>query len=433
MLNQEKEKEDLIQEWPKIRAEQQQELDPLDEKIVKLNQQASALLGEDDDAADAIFAQIEDLESEKKALAAKHTEVKSQWAQKMASKRTEHLKAAVTLPSQMAEARKTFIGVAEKTTSAPAAPTAATEDPAITAKRKALLAEVLKCMDAKSKLSAAHSQATKNDDELLATNNLKVDEYRARKAEREKALQDIAARINEARQIRKAFLEEVETAAACAAKPPKVFKVPEVPKTTPRKVMPAVSLGPPLPPASPTGSDSLEASLGESAISFASKIGDVTADMQRQQKNLIKAQKAFMEAKLKKKRKDYYEQPRLTGITKLTHPLMVQLISESLANDKFNDLGKELEPRNGDLYIYKCDKKETVAALDQLPWRNDGVDKRTNQKFPNWEFEQTNYIKSKVNREERKYILTDHQHGIQVLHYRLAIIPYFILKQCKLK
>ena len=104
-----------------------------------------------------------------------------------------------------------------------------------------------------------------------------------------------------------------------------------------------------------------------------------------------------------------------------------------MANDKFNDLGKELEPRNGDLYIYKCDKKETVAALDQLPWRNDGVDKRTNQKFPNWEFEQTNYIKSKVNREERKYILTDHQHGIQVLHYRLAIIPYFILKQCKLK
>ena len=82
-------------------------------------------MGEDYAAADAILAQADELELEKKALAAQHTEVNNQWAQKMANKRNEVFRAVKTLPSQMKEAREAFIGVAEKAFSAPAAPTAA--------------------------------------------------------------------------------------------------------------------------------------------------------------------------------------------------------------------------------------------------------------------------------------------------------------------
>ena len=159
-------------------------------------------------------------------------------------------------------------------------------------------------------------------------------------------------------------------------------------------------------------------------------------DLNRQTKKLIKQQKAVMEAKLRKKRKDYYEQPRLTGITKLLLPMAAQLIAESLANDKFNDLEKTVEPRNGDLYIYRCDTKEHVAALDKQAWRNDGVKQRDNKKaLPDRVFEQTTYIASSINKEERRYILSDPQHGVQVLHYRLVISHLCIttLKQCTLK
>ena len=423
MINLDKEKEGLIQEWAKIRAEQQQELDPLDTKIVKLNQQASALMGEDYSAADTLLAQVEVLESQKKALAAKHTEVKSQWAQKMASKRTEHLKAAVTLPSQMAEARNAFIGVAEKTTSAPAAPKAATEDPAITAKREALLAEVRKCMDAKSELSAAQSQATKNDDELLATNNLTMDEYIARKDAREKAFEDIIGKLKDARQAQKAFLDSVKsapaTAAAAAAAPPSphVFKVPDVPKTTPRKVMPTFSLGPSMPPAPPA----TPASLGESSISSDPDAGDVTAALKRKEKRLAKQEVAFLNANLKKKKKDQYEQPLFTGITKIRHPLVVQLISECMASNKFNTLTKPVLPRNGDVYIYQCGAKQPVIDLDQQTWKHEGTQIRRNVRtHPGREFFSTYYIKSVDNREEKKYIWSDEANGVQVLFYRLV-------------
>ena len=438
MNNLDKAKEDLSQEWAKIREEQQQKIDLLDENLVQLNEKASGLLGVDEEAADAIFADSDRLESHKKALQTEHTEVNNEWAKRMASKRSEVYKAIRTCPSQMQAARTVFIAAAKMATSAPAAPTAATEDPAITAKNVALLAEVQSLIDDLKELKAANGQADKEDGELHAAKKLTQEESDARKAVRTKAFDELQARIVEARKVRKVFLDKAKSATAekAAALPPQVSKLPKVPMTTPRKVMPKVSLGPQLPPATPTGSDSFGASLGESAISFGSNPGDVTADLNRQTKKLIKQQKAVMEAKLRKKRKDYYEQPRLTGITKLLLPMAAQLIAESLANDKFNDLEKTVEPRNGDLYIYRCDTKEHVAALDKQAWRNDGVKQRDNKKaLPDRVFEQTTYIASSINKEERRYILSDPQHGVQVLHYRLVISHLCIttLKQCTLK
>ena len=220
-INLDNEKEDLYQEWAKIRAEQQQELDPFHAKTVQLNYQASALMGEDYAAADAILAQSYELELEKKALAAQHTEVNNQWAQKMAHKRNEVFRAVKTLPSQMKEAREAFIGVAEKAFSAPAAPSAATEDPVITAnKGKALTAEVRKCMHAKFQLSAAHTQAEKDDLEMLATHRLTMDEFRARKAERKMALEDITLKLMDARQALKVHLSKATAAQGQAANTP---------------------------------------------------------------------------------------------------------------------------------------------------------------------------------------------------------------------
>ena len=220
-INLDNEKEDLYQEWAKIRAEQQQELDPFHAKTVQLNYQASALMGEDYAAADAILAQSYELELEKKALAAQHTEVNNQWAQKMAHKRNEVFRAVKTLPSQMKEAREAFLGVAEKAFSAPAAPSAATEDPVITAnKGKALTAEVRKCMHAKFQLSAAHRQAEKDDLEMLATHRLTMDEFRARKAERKMALEDITLKLMDARQALKVHLSKATAAQGQAANTP---------------------------------------------------------------------------------------------------------------------------------------------------------------------------------------------------------------------
>ena len=98
---------------------------------------------------------------------------------------------------------------AEKAFSAPAAPAAATEDPVITAKREALTAEVRKCMNAKMELNAAHSQAAQVDLELLETYKLTMDDFRSREAEREMAFEDLTVKLKNARQARKAFLEEV--------------------------------------------------------------------------------------------------------------------------------------------------------------------------------------------------------------------------------
>ena len=178
-------------------------------------------MGEDYAAADAILAQSYELELEKKALAAQHTEVNNQWAQKMAHKRNEVFRAVKTLPSQMKEAREAFLGVAEKAFSAPAAPSAATEDPVITAnKGKALTAEVRKCMHAKFQLSAAHTQAEKDDLEMLATHRLTMDEFRARKAERKMALEDITLKLMDARQALKVHLSKATAAQGQAANTP---------------------------------------------------------------------------------------------------------------------------------------------------------------------------------------------------------------------
>ena len=194
MNNLDKAKEDLSQEWAKIREEQQQKIDLLDENLVQLNEKASGLLGVDEEAADAIFADSDRLESHKKALQTEHTEVNNEWAKRMASKRSEVYKAIRTCPSQMQAARTVFIAAAKMATSAPAAPTAATEDPAITAKNVALLAEVQSLIDDLKELKAANGQADKEDGELHAAKKLTQEESDARKAVRTKAFDELQAR-----------------------------------------------------------------------------------------------------------------------------------------------------------------------------------------------------------------------------------------------
>ena len=108
------------------------------------------------------------------------------------------------------------IGFAEKAFSAPAAPSAATEDPVITAKGKALTAEVRKCMHAKILLSKAIMDARVDDLELYDKDKLSCAELYAREAERTMALEDITVKFMDARQAQKDFSEEVRKSAGIA-------------------------------------------------------------------------------------------------------------------------------------------------------------------------------------------------------------------------
>ena len=412
MNNLDKAKEDLSQEWAKIREVQQQKIDSLDENLVQLNEKASGLLGVDEEAADAIFADSDRLESHKKALQTEHTEVNNEWAKRMASKRSEVYKAIRTCPSQMQAARTVFIDAAE-TAFATVAPAAATED------LEAINAEVKKLISEKNKLNAANSKEEKNDLDRLAAGNLKQEEIDARRALRKDASEKHEAKLLSTKQAKKAMLERSKSAAK-AAPPPShhVFKVPAVPITTaPRKAMPTFQIGPsrhPAPSAPP-------ASLGESSISSDPDAGDVTAALKRKEKRLAKQEVAFLNANLKKKKKDQYERPLFTGITKIRHPLVVQLISECMASNKFNTLTKPVLPRNGDVYIYQCGAKQPVIDLDQQTWKHEGTQIRRNVRtHPGREFFSTYYIKSVDNREEKKYIWSDEANGVQVLFYRLV-------------
>ena len=418
MNNLDKAKEDLSQEWAKIREEQQQKIDSLDENLAQLNDKASALIGVDETAAEAIFADSDGLESHKKALQTEHTEVNNEWAKRMTSKRSEVYKAIRTCPSQMQAARTVFIDAAE-TAFATVAPAAATED------LEAINAEVKKLISEKNKLNAANSKEEKNDLDRLAAGNLKQEEIDARRALRKDASEKLEAKLLSTKQAKKAMLERSKSAAK-AAPPPShhVFKVPAVPITTaPRKAMPTFPIGPSRPPAP----SAPPASLGESSISSAATAGDLTADIQRQTKKLAKQETAYMKAMLKKKSKDEYEKPHRTGIAKLQLLEVAAIIAEAFANNTFNKLGKTVQPRNGDLYIYKCGAKEPVVKLDQQQWKHDGTQKRQNKKqLANRMFFQTCYIKSILNHEDKKYILSDEENGVQLLHYRLVNFHFCI-------
>ena len=48
-----------------------------------------------------------------------------------------------------------------------------------------------------------------------------------------------------------------------------------------------------------------------------------------------------------------YEQPRLTGVDKLKLPFVDQLIQQSLVTNTFNNLDRKVDPKFGDVYIYR--------------------------------------------------------------------------------
>ena len=92
-----------------------------------------------------------------------------------------------------------FFAALEKAFSTPATTTAATDDPAITAKNEALVAEVRSQMNAQKELLAVKMEAAKQDDELVAANILTIEQKDARREVRAKTYEELQARIVEAR------------------------------------------------------------------------------------------------------------------------------------------------------------------------------------------------------------------------------------------
>jgi hypothetical protein len=94
-----------------------------------------------------------------------------------------------------------------------------------------------------------------------------------------------------------------------------------------------------------------------------------------------------------------------------------QLIKQSLATDTFNNPNRPVDPKFGDVYIYRCGAAGRVCALDRQKWKHDGVLYRSHKQVPDREFHQATYIKS-LNHDEKKLVLTDSLNGVKVLHYR---------------
>ena len=114
---------------------------------------------------------------------------------------------------------------------------------------------------------------------------------------------------------------------------------------------------------------------------------------------------------------DNYDPPVLTGVTKLKLPFANRLIQQSLATNTFNNLDRHVDPKFGDVYIYKCGKAHLVSARDGQNWKHDGVYPRRHYLVPNREFSQAAYIKED-NKDDKKYVLSDPLNGVHVVHYR---------------
>ena len=109
-----------------------------------------------------------------------------------------------------------------------------------------------------------------------------------------------------------------------------------------------------------------------------------------------------------------YDQPRLTGVTKLKLPFVDQLIQQSLVTNTFNNLDRKVDPKFGDVYIYRHGAAQHVR--DGQKWKHDGVQPRSH-KLVDRAFSQAAYIKD-GNKGDKKYVLSDPLNGVQVVHYR---------------
>jgi hypothetical protein len=133
--------------------------------------------------------------------------------------------------------------------------------------------------------------------------------------------------------------------------------------------------------------------------------------------------KEIREPAKKKRRSDNFEQPICTGLTKLNLQQVGKLIQDCLNKDTFNNIAKPVDPQIGDLYIYRCETKEPVHALDKANWRYTHRQPRQDKSlFQGRTFYQSTFARSSGDRSQKKIILFDEDQGLVVVHYRTAIV-----------
>jgi hypothetical protein len=101
-------------------------------------------------------------------------------------------------------------------------------------------------------------------------------------------------------------------------------------------------------------------------------------------------------------------------VAKLLLPAVDQLIKQSLATDTFNNPNRPVDPKFGEVYIYRCGEAEPVCVGDLQQWKHDGFYLRSNRQMPGHHFQQEDYI----NHDVKKVVLTDPLNCVKVLHYR---------------
>jgi hypothetical protein len=117
-------------------------------------------------------------------------------------------------------------------------------------------------------------------------------------------------------------------------------------------------------------------------------------------------------------REDHFDQPFLTGVPKIQLKVMGKMLKDCLDRNTFNNLAKPVDPKIGDLYIYKCGAIPPVHAIDSTNWKHSHTDTRKNQiHFPGRILDQITYVR-RDDLAQKKVILFDSLRGLVVVHYR---------------
>lgn len=419
---------------------------PLTEKLDTIRAETDNLMNSGQDqtpAFDALLEEESTCQAELDKLVQAHQKIKLEVAAKCRAKLEEYVTLSHRLTPEIQEARNNFIS---SVTSAWATPTPAPDSntgAASSSKRTELFNNIRKVESEVRQLTATHAKSEEEDYAKYIGGTMSQDQYDTRQAERSSALKDAKDEVARAKQ---AFQEFSQSAKQVAPPPTALGKLNLAPRkvSVPAKPLPkAPAMAAPAParrgpsaapsrgpstaasrphqpaPAPPARSDSLGLSGIALDASAAGSQGNVTLDVQRQLKLLEKQKRLFLEAQQRKKRKDYYEEPHLTGLSKLRMVTVAELYQEMESTDNYNSLHKPVDPRNGDLYIYKAGSRDPVLLLDNQPWKHDGLDIRKCEKlFPGRKFEQATFIKSDADKDTKKIVLSDNINGIQIVHYR---------------
>ena len=131
--------------------------------------------------------------------------------------------------------------------------------------------------------------------------------------------------------------------------------------------------------------------------------------------------KEICEPAKKKRRSDNFDQPICTGLRQLNLRQLAKLIQDCLNKDNFNNIAKPVDPQIGDLYIYRCETKEPVHALDKANWRYKHRTARQDKSiFHGRTFYQSIFERSSGDMGQKKVVLFDKDQGLVVVHYRTS-------------